>query len=69
MDRVDPLVERAAGRLRELEPEAIASRQRSYARGTADEHSDLVRAITTGEPRVRYRARPHLRTCLEAPQL
>jgi predicted nucleotidyltransferase len=53
MDHVDQIVERAADRLRELEPDAIAVVVTgSYARGAADEHSDLdVRAITKREPR------------------
>jgi hypothetical protein len=54
MDRVDPIVEQAAARLRELEPSAVAVVvSGSYARGTADEYSDLdVRAITGGEPHI-----------------
>ena len=45
------------GRLLDLEPAAGAVVVTgSYAKGTADEHSDLdVRAITTEPPRVRYR--------------
>jgi hypothetical protein len=58
MDRVDEVVEQAAARLRELEPAAIAVVVTgSYARGTADELSDLdVRAITRRKPRRRYRS-------------
>ena len=57
MDRLDEIVDEATARLRELEPDAIAIvLTGSYARGTADEHSDLdVRAITSGEPRGGYR--------------
>jgi hypothetical protein len=57
VDSVDQIVERAAERLRELEPGTVAVVVTgSYARGTADEHSDLdVRAITDPEPNVRYR--------------
>lgn len=57
MDRVDSVIERATERLRKHEPGAIAVVVTgSYARGTADEHSDLdVRAITTRKSRVPYR--------------
>jgi predicted nucleotidyltransferase len=57
MDRAEPLIEAAALRVRELEPDAIAIMVfGSYARNRADEASDLdLRAVTTVEPRVRYR--------------
>jgi phosphoribosyl-AMP cyclohydrolase len=57
MDRVDPLIEEAAARLRELEPTAIAIVViGSYARDTHDEASDLdLKAITRDEPAVPYR--------------
>jgi len=57
MDSVDEIVERASERLRELEPSGIAVVVTgSYARGTADRHSDLdVRVITKLKPHVPYR--------------
>jgi phosphoribosyl-AMP cyclohydrolase len=57
MDRIDQIVEREADRLRKLEPDAVAIVvSGSYARGAADEYSDLdLRAIITREPAVRYR--------------
>lgn len=53
----DEIVRAVVGRLLELEPGACAVVLcGSYARGTADEHSDLdVRAITSGPPRAAYR--------------
>ena len=56
MDRIDPLIEEVAARLRELEPMAIAIVViGSYARGTHDEASDLdLKAITRDEPAVPY---------------
>jgi hypothetical protein len=56
VDRLDPLVARAVARLRELEPAAIAVLVcGSYAKGTADELSDLdLTAIVEGDGE-RYR--------------
>jgi phosphoribosyl-AMP cyclohydrolase len=56
-DEIDGIVDQAADWLRELEPDTIAVvLAGSYARGAADEHSDLdVRAITDRDPRVAYR--------------
>lgn len=64
MDRVEVvpglerrLVERVVARLRELEPNVIAVLvSGSYAKGTADESSDLdVQVVTQGEPVSPYR--------------
>lgn len=57
MDRVDEVVGEAARRLRALEPSTIAILVTgSYAKGTADEDSDLdIRAVTDEDPVVRYR--------------
>jgi hypothetical protein len=57
MDRIDPVIEEVAERLRELEPGAIAVVVvGSYARGTAEEGSDLdMKAITAGHANVPYR--------------
>lgn len=64
MDRIEvvrglepALFERVVARLRELEPDAIAVLvEGSYARGTADEHSDLdVRVVVPSEPSSPYR--------------
>jgi hypothetical protein len=57
MDRIDPLIETASARLRELEPSAVAVVVTgSYAKGTADADSDLdLTAITDGGPREHYR--------------
>jgi len=51
------LLERVVARLRELEPNAVAVLvEGSYARGTADEHSDLdVRVVIPSEPSSPYR--------------
>lgn len=65
MDCTEPLIEEAASRVRELEPETIAVLVfGSFARARADARSDLdLRAVTAVEPRVRYRMwfqdRPH----------
>lgn len=57
MDRAVQVVERAAERLRALEPDALAVLVAgSFARGTADEWSDLdLRALTRGAPETSYR--------------
>lgn len=57
MDRIDEVVGEAARRLRALEPSTIAILVTgSYAKGTADEDSDLdIRAVTDEEPVIRYR--------------
>ena len=51
------IVEPVVARIRELEPSTIAVLvSGSYAKGTADEHSDLdLEVATEDEPRVRYR--------------
>lgn len=51
------MIEKAAERVRELEPDAVAVLvYGSFARDRADEASDLdLRALTAHEPRVRYR--------------
>ena len=57
MDRVDEVIERAATRLRDLEPSTVAVIVAgSYAKGNADLDSDLdLVAVTESEPTVPYR--------------
>jgi hypothetical protein len=69
MDRTEPLIQLAARRVRELEPDVVAVLVfGSYARDRADEASDLdLRALTDVQPHVRYRMWFHERA--DAPPL